>query len=329
MIQEKETTKVFITGGTGFIGRHLVKELDNGLTHFYILSNTEVNIAEFSQNITFIFDDLFNLENHLDKIKQCGIFIHIAGEKKDEAKMHLVNVEGTKLVMKIIALVPELAMIYISSAGIYGIHNHPEKNITESSPCYPNNTYEKTKFLAEGVVTDYATLHNIKHVILRPTNVIGTLDPNKRLLNLMQKIKNKKFYLLDKNAMVNYVYITYLTQIIKEFIEKGIFTNTTFNVNSPVLLNDVISQIQKSMGNSNKIKTLPLIAKPLIFLIAKISDFLPTKFQFLNTIKYKELTNKKIYSADKIISISTIDNKKSLFSGLDALVKYYKENNWL
>jgi UDP-glucose 4-epimerase len=139
-----EMKNILVTGGTGFIGLHFLKNIPIKNVNIYVLSRKET--GKTNGNIHYIQGDLNNLES-LD-LPAIHIIVNIAGNKRDESKMLEVNVGGMH---KIIALAEKhkAKILHISSAGIYGIEQQKVDVITEETPCLPNNEYERTKLGAE------------------------------------------------------------------------------------------------------------------------------------------------------------------------------------
>jgi nucleoside-diphosphate-sugar epimerase len=311
---------IFVTGISGFIGRHLAEDLNPDKYFMYGLTRQDMESKR--SNIQFITGDIFNIGNYSDILSSCEVIVNIAGEKKDQAAMQKTNVEGMKAVINECKKHPHLKFIHISTSGIYGITNHPETVLTEDSICFPNNTYERTKLEAEKLLVD----SGIKYTILRPSNVFGEFDSGIKLLKLFNSLLQNRFYYLDHASVVNYVYVKQITYLVSQIMEKNLFTSTAYNVNAPLNTVDFIDIIRKNLNISREFKKLP---KYLIWPIAKILDYFPKKFQYITSGKYRELTSKKFYSTEKIHKEISFDEKAFLDQGIHNLVSYYKKENLL
>jgi nucleoside-diphosphate-sugar epimerase len=322
---------IFVTGASGFIGKHLLIDLNREGYEFYVLTRSKSNnkLDKELKNVNYVVGDIARINECSSVLAFCGYFIHIAGEKKNELKMYEINVEGMVSILNEIIKHPQLKFIHISSSGIYGIESHKELALNELSECYPNNTYERTKYEAEKVLEDYSLKYNIKYTILRPSNVFGEFDDGKKLLNLFKSLRKGRFFYLDKSARVNYVYVKYLSAVINELIKRNDFTNNVYNLNSPCSIYEFIETIKQHLNINKKTITLPFIIRYFVYIIALVSDFLPRKLQFVNSTKYRELTNKKIYLIQNIKQIVPLNEKEILFIGLRNLISYYQKEGWL
>jgi nucleoside-diphosphate-sugar epimerase len=163
--------RIFITGGTGFIGKHLIKELSKTGHEIFALSRKDI-IDNHNSSVRYIKGDIFEPEKWVEYLKNTDIFIHSAGEKTIIKDMSKVNVLGFQIVLSEISKFPEIKLVFISTSGVYGIYNNPEKILDESSACYPDNEYERTKYLSEKILIDSSSNFTNKYVILRPSNVL-------------------------------------------------------------------------------------------------------------------------------------------------------------
>jgi len=176
--------KVIITGGSGFIGRHLVKRLltDNQYS-VALIANTPTLTGRESQEITplkFYEADIRDRESIInifreDKADTC---IHLAAKisvadsiKKPEETMD-INVKGTLNVLEACIQSGINSFVFASSAAVYG--DVKELPISENQSLNPLSPYGTSKMLAEQHVLSYKQLKKIKNTVsLRIFNVYG------------------------------------------------------------------------------------------------------------------------------------------------------------
>lgn len=324
----EQRKKIFITGASGFLGMHFIIDSFDYNFEIYALTREKQNIklSPDYKNVEILEGDINEIENFKPQLIQCDYFIHLAGEKSDEAKMEEINVGSMKKILQVLSSIPAIKMIYISSSGVYGIKNYPGNILSEDGPCYPNSVYEKTKLAAENYLINYSANKSIRYIILRPSNVIGENDKSFKLLNLMRSLKKGLFFYIDKNAIVNYVYVKYVTSVMIHFLNNDRFNNEIYNVNSTLKLEEVIVVLKSELNVKTTIFILPYwLLYPFTFLF----DILPVKFQLLNSEKYFALTNKKRYSVDKLKLEFTVSEKATVIQGLKNLVSWYREKNML
>jgi len=184
--------KILITGGAGYIGSHIVKELiqdkkyeivilDNLSTGFK--STVEKLISLAPKRVKFIKEDLTNFV----KIKEI-----LAKEKFDEvihlaaklivpesvihpSRYYLNNTANTTNLVVSCAKSGVKKFIFSSTAAVYGEPKKiTKKGIDENYPPNPINPYGRSKLFSEYVIKDVALTHkNLKFVIFRYFNVAG------------------------------------------------------------------------------------------------------------------------------------------------------------
>ena len=196
--------KILITGGAGYIGSHVVKELlergesevtviDNLVTGFESTVDTLKKIKDFD----FIKADLSNwdLIEGIFKAKKFDAVIHFAASLivpesvENPLKYYLNNTANTTNLVKLANEYGVGKFIFSSTAATYGEPDVSEigDGISEDFPANPINPYGQSKLFSEKIIEDTAKANkNFKYVILRYFNVAGA-SPD---LLIGQKTKN-------------------------------------------------------------------------------------------------------------------------------------------
>jgi UDP-glucose 4-epimerase len=177
--------KILITGGAGFIGTHLVKELSlqYDLTVIDNLSNkmSYSNAQMLKENhISFFEEDIMNKEKITEIIRKCrpDSCVHLAAKISvsesilDPYSTMSVNVSGTLNVLEACKCNSVKRFVFASSAAVYGhVNTLPIPENTELEPISP---YGASKVAAEKIISAYANLHLFESIIsLRFFNVFG------------------------------------------------------------------------------------------------------------------------------------------------------------
>jgi nucleoside-diphosphate-sugar epimerase len=174
---------ILITGGAGFIGRWVSKNLVNKRHKVWILDNlsngTESNIEEFRNQLgEFVMGDIKDKEL-LSKLfeKDFEVCIHLAAtinvqESIDNPeKCFNDNLLGTFNVLNECRKY-NTKMVFVSSALIYETAKEGQK-ITEDHHLSPSCPYTASKISGEKLVISYYKTYNLPIVILRPFSVYG------------------------------------------------------------------------------------------------------------------------------------------------------------
>lgn len=135
-----------ITGASGFLGRHLTKELKRQKLIFSVFDRKE--------------HSLFNVASLKNFVSGNDVIVHLAGVNKDGdlEDMLRVNILGTKTLLDaIVAYNKNIKLIFASSFSVYQEHD----------------IFGLTKKIAEELISEYSEKHKFKSIILRYSNIYG------------------------------------------------------------------------------------------------------------------------------------------------------------
>lgn len=164
---------VLVTGASGFVGRHLVKELRNDRAKIKAVGHQADAIegAEYTQlNLL----DAGAVANY--SFSGIDVIIHLAGlaavGPSFKQARHYIDANAGMQINICEALLAQAVnprVIIVSSGGLYDPANLP---LTESSALLPKNPYAVSKMTQE-LLTQYYVSRGLKLIIARPFNHIG------------------------------------------------------------------------------------------------------------------------------------------------------------
>ncbi len=177
--------KILVTGGSGFIGRWVVKRLlkdGNRVWVFDDLSNgRRENLTEFLSNENFVqlvIGDIKDKElikhvfiNHFDICYHLGASINVQDSIDDPRTTFDNDVVGTFNVLEECRK-NSVKMVFMSTCMVYD-QSISEDGIQETHPTKPASPYAGSKIAAENLVLSYHFAYGLPTVILRPFNTYG------------------------------------------------------------------------------------------------------------------------------------------------------------
>ena len=178
--------KIFIIGGAGYIGSHMVKIAHKAGHEVITLDNLSTGYQDAVLYGKFEFCDILNLEklNELfnkytpDAVMHFSAYSIVHESVSDPYKYYFNNVSGTLNLLKAMIDNNCRKFIFSSSAAIFG---NPEYiPIDEDHPKNPINPYGKSKLMVEEILKDFDVAHGLKYVTFRYFNAAGH-DPEGEL----------------------------------------------------------------------------------------------------------------------------------------------------
>ena len=175
--------KVLVTGGSGFIGKHLVRSLlekDYLVTIFDNFSNsTKDSLSSLVEGGAKVIEgDITKPLEIINTVKDQDVVIHLAAKISvsesisNPSETFRVNVDGTKNVLAACEKNNVKKLIVASSAAVYG-EGTPNAKLTEESDTNPISPYGESKVQMEQEVREFASKHGINCIILRFFNIYG------------------------------------------------------------------------------------------------------------------------------------------------------------
>lgn len=178
--------RIFLTGGTGYIGSHTCIELlnnDYDVVIYDSLSNSSIKVLDrikqiTGKDLTFIKGDIRDEDLMAKSMVGCDAVIHFAGLKAVGESSEIPieyydnNINGTLCLLRAMKKNNIYNLVFSSSATVYGEPKYLP--LDEKHPLSATNPYGKTKLFIEEILRDVFASDNKWHMaLLRYFNPIG------------------------------------------------------------------------------------------------------------------------------------------------------------
>ena len=169
-----------MTGGAGFLGQHLVAELQQRGDEVRVVDQPSPNAAALAgREVEFCAGDICDPASLTKPMQGADAVIHLAAMSSVWAPMepyHAVNVSGTENVCRAALAEGVGRLIHISSWTVYGMGT--KEPVSEDAPLAPlkNEPYSLSKAVGDRLVQRMIRDDGLPATIIRPDTIFGPGD---------------------------------------------------------------------------------------------------------------------------------------------------------
>ena len=331
-----------VTGGTGFIGTHLVKALlkDNKAVRVLALENTsekleletEANLKELGAQI--VHGNLYDSNSLIRAAKNVDVVYHLGSVSRPKripsGKYYDVNILGTRNLLKSIAKNNLSRFIHVSTVSVLGL-SPDGKPLAEEDYQYSNLEYGTTKRESEQIAIIFGYKQKIPVVVIRPSLVYG---PGSLVRKIMFScVKYGMFPLFNKGeAKMEFLYVENLVQALLLAEKKKEAIGETFNITDgcSYKISLIVETMAKELNVNHKGRPMPIalgvLAGVFIEVLGKILGFHPP---FSRSAVDWMSRNRNVYSCEKAKQILGYNPGIDLSEGIRRTVAWYNEKRLL
>ena len=166
--------KILVTGGSGFLGIALVRQLVEEGYRPRVLDINDLKEPELEDNVTFVKGDVRDAQVVAEACQDVDTVFHLAAAvlpARGKKTYTSINAGGTHNVLQASLERQVKQVVHISTSAIYGMPRHLP--VTEDTQFRPMGYYGTAKFRGEEEVRRYRK-QGLRVCILRPRTIIGT-----------------------------------------------------------------------------------------------------------------------------------------------------------
>lgn len=254
--------KILVTGATGLLGRHLLKELQQrGEELRALVLPTEDAQPLIARGIEVVRGDITNPGTLPPAVRDIEVVFHLAGMMgvwRPLAEYRLVNVTGSGNLYRAARDAGARRFVHTSSHTVYGLGHG--RFLTEKDAVRPDrDPYSLSKAEGERLIRRLALASGIETVILRPGTFFGPYD-RLHFGRMAQKTKEGRALILGKGD--NALPFCYVTDIVQGFLLAAYHENAPGNIynisnDRPLTQREIYNEIADAVGGKRPRLHLP------------------------------------------------------------------------
>lgn len=314
--------RLYITGGSGFIGGFVLQALRLAMPRqALVLAGRSPAAAPF--------DGLHHLPLDLAAARLAlppGVHtvLHLAGEKRDTSRMQAVNHIGAVRLVDAAAQAGARNFVHLSSVGVYGARKHAGL-VTAATPHTPQGPYETSKDAGERGVRERCAARGLRCVILQPSNVVGIVPGRSRpLLGLTRIVARGWFrHLGTREAWVNYVAAEDVAAALVAAVQHADAAGT-YIVNTPAPLRSLVGWVADELKLPAPTATLPLWLAGAAAGLGGAATKLLRRELPLSPARFRELSNTTRYEGSAVQAALGFNYPLGIEAAMRSMVRQYR-----
>jgi UDP-glucose 4-epimerase len=177
---------ILVTGGAGYIGSHVLLQLQTRGERVVVIDNLYTGFRQAVRSAPLVVGDIGDRalvaqvlrEHDVDTVMHFAANTIVPESVADPLKYYCNNTGATRNLLETCMQHGVRQLVFSSTAAVYGI---PAGGIAkEDMPLIPINPYGTSKLMSELIMRDLAAVSDFRYVALRYFNVAGS-DPQERI----------------------------------------------------------------------------------------------------------------------------------------------------
>ena len=329
----KNSKVAVVTGGTGFVGSHLVDLLLNEGFNVRCITRKTSSLKWLDGKDVEIYDcGLFDKKGLREVMKDADYLFHVAGvvRSKNKEGFYRGNVDTTKNLLEVTAEVnPKIEKVVIVSSLTACGPSLDGKPCTEETEPHPITTYGRSKLAEEELAKNY--MDKLPITICRAPALYGERETDiyamfkgfqKGIMTLVG-FNNKKLSLLNGRDFAHGIYLAALS-------DKT--TGEIYFISSEEIYdwNIISDEMEKAIGKKAIRIRIPHFVIYVIGAISHFFNFFSSKPATFNLEKAKDFVQDN-WTCDVSKAKRDFNYKQqiSLAEGMKSTVDWYRKNKWL
>lgn len=321
----------FVTGGTGFVGSHLIESLLKKGVTVRAMVRTDPKWLK-GLDVEIVKGDLFSPEALRDGLSGVDQVFHVAGltRARTQEELDRANVEGTiNLLTAIRKVNPNVQHVQITSS-LAAVGPSGESALLEDAPLNPLSRYGISKARMEVAIGEHFA--NVSPTIIRPPAVYGPREAD--IYTIIKTADKQRVFPIVGDPSRKVMSLVHVEDLVRGMIQASdseLSSGKTYFLGSREIYSwgEIRDAVRDALGKRLLTVRVPPALATMVGTIVETGAGIFGRYPALNREKAREGCASWVCSIDAAANDFGYEQRIPLTTGIAETVAWYRKNGWL